>query len=60
VEISVWKPRDLFLLGHERAVLNARAAATELSRARIERVEVELYVERRNAERFPVAGERPA
>ena len=40
---------------HERAVGNARAAATELSRRRVERDEVELYL----AELAP-SGARPA
>ncbi|NUR08006.1 MAG: hypothetical protein HOQ45_13495 [Nocardioidaceae bacterium] len=35
------------LFGHERAVANARAACTELSRRRVEREEVEQYLERR-------------
>jgi hypothetical protein len=37
------------LLGHDRAVANARAACTELSRRRVEREEVELWLERRPA-----------
>jgi len=38
--------RGLFarLVSQERALANARAAATELSRARVERDEVELYL----------------
>jgi hypothetical protein len=32
-----------FLVGQERAVDNARTAATQLSRRRVERLEVELY-----------------
>ena len=36
-------------LGQERAIANARAAATELSRRRVEREEVELYL----ADRLP-------
>lgn len=35
---------------NERAVANARAATTELSRLRVEREEVELYLRRRYAE----------
>ena len=32
------------LVGQDRALANARAAATELSRRRVEREEVELYL----------------
>ena len=35
------------LFGQEKAVANARAAATVLSRRRVERDEVELYLESR-------------
>lgn len=35
------------LLRPERAVANAREAATELARSRVEREEVRLYLERR-------------
>ena len=35
------------LLGQERAIANARAAATELSRQRVEREEVEMFLARR-------------
>ena len=38
------------LTGQGRAISNARAACTELSRARVERDEVELFLER-HAER---------
>jgi hypothetical protein len=38
------------LFGQERARANARAACTELSRCRVERAEVELFLER-HAER---------
>jgi len=34
------------LLGQGRAVANARAAATELARARVEREEVEIFLAR--------------
>ena len=37
------------LLGQERAIANARAAATELSRLRVEREEVEIYLAARLA-----------
>ena len=36
-----WRPWD-----QERAVANARAASVELSRARVEREEIDLYVAR--------------
>jgi hypothetical protein len=35
----------LQLTGQERAIANARAACTELSRSRVERAEVELFLE---------------
>jgi len=35
------------LMGQDRAVANARAAATELSRRRVEREEVALYLDAR-------------
>jgi hypothetical protein len=38
------------LFGQERARANARAACTELSRCRVERAEVDLFLER-HAER---------
>jgi hypothetical protein len=41
----MWKPWELATSSNDRAVANARAAATELSRARVERVEVETYLE---------------
>jgi hypothetical protein len=37
------------LLGQERAVSNARTAATDLSRRRVERQDVELYLADRDA-----------
>jgi len=37
------------MMGHERAVANARAGCTELSRRRLEREKVELWMERRLA-----------
>jgi hypothetical protein len=55
----MWMPWQLVTRSNERAVANARAAATELSRLRVERAEVELYVARRAAERLVVA-EQPA
>ena len=46
-------------LGQQRAVSNARVAATELSRRRVEREDVELYFATRGAVAAgePVAGE---
>ena len=35
---------------NEQAVANARAASTDLSRRRVERDEVELYLQRRHAD----------
>ena len=55
----MWKPWQLATRSNERAVVNARCAATELSRQRVERAEVDLYVARRAAERLVVA-DRPA
>ena len=55
----MWKPWQLVTRSNERAVANARTAATELSRMRVERTEVELYVARTTAERLVVA-DRPA
>ena len=51
----MWKPWAVGQLvgsrSNERAVANARGAATELSRLRVEREEVELYLAQRAAER---------
>jgi hypothetical protein len=50
----MWKPwavaQLVGSLSHEGALANARGAATELSRLRVERVEIELYVAQRAAE----------
>jgi hypothetical protein len=54
-----WKPWELGSRSNERAVANARAAATELSRLRVERAEIELYVARLAAER-PMVADQPA
>jgi hypothetical protein len=55
----MWKPwavaQHVASRSHEGALANARGAATELSRLRVERVEIELYVARRAAR-----GEQPA
>jgi hypothetical protein len=42
-------------LGNETAVDNARAASAELSRARVEREAVDLFLERLDARRRPAA-----
>lgn len=54
----MWKPWQLATTSQERAVDNARAAATALSRARVERAEVETYLADRYA--GPAATDRPA
>jgi hypothetical protein len=42
---GVWRSARLWAVAsNERAVANARAAATECSRARVERAEVEQYL----------------
>jgi hypothetical protein len=51
----MWKPWQWPHGSHEAALANAREAATELSRRRIERDAVELYL----AERHPVARTAP-
>jgi hypothetical protein len=60
----VWKPWAVAQLmgsrSHAGAVANARGAATELSRRRVERVEIELYVARRAAARAPHTEGQPA
>ena len=43
--------RDLAVRSNEQALANARAATTALSRRRVERDEVELYLGRRYADR---------
>ena len=45
---------------HEVALANARGAATELSRMRVERVEIEQYVARRASQRSNKRTEQPA
>lgn len=55
----MWKPWEFAVHSNERAVANARAASTELSRLRVERAEIELYVEQRTAVRR-MPSERPA
>jgi len=55
----MWKPWELISRSNDGAVVNARVAATELSRLRVERADIELYVARRVAEQGLVAN-RPA
>ena len=62
---QVWTPwrrmTRLAIASHERSVANARAAATELSRCRVERDEVALFLSRHGLP--PVTGSdaaRPA
>ena len=57
----MWSIRRLAVRSNDGAVANARCAATELSRALVERAEVELYLEARYArpERAAPTG-RPA
>jgi hypothetical protein len=56
----MWKPwavaQLVGSLSHEGALANARNAATELSRLRVERAEIELYVARRAAHRSKQLG----
>ena len=47
----MWKPWEWGSASHDRALANARAASTELSRRRVEREEVELFLEERSATR---------
>jgi hypothetical protein len=60
----MWKPRAFAQmvgsLSHEGAVANARGAATELSRMRVERTEIELYVAQRAAQRSKHPAVQPA
>jgi len=66
VEVDMWKPwQQASGWGHasnERAIGNARSAATLLSRRRVEREEVELFLRAREARvaRAPGASQRPA
>ena len=55
----MWKPWELITRSNDRAVANARTAATELSRLRVERAEAEVYVARVAADRLVLA-DRPA
>ena len=60
----MWKPWAVAgLVGsrsHQGALVNARTSATELSRMRLERVEIELYVAQRAAQRSKRWAEHPA
>ena len=54
----MWRPWELAGRSNDGAIANAREAAVDLSRRRVERSEIELYVARRLAERALV--DRPA
>jgi hypothetical protein len=60
----MWKPWSLAELvgarSHQGAVANARSAATQLSRLRVERAEIDHYVARRADQRSNKRVERPA
>ena len=57
----MWSIRRLAVRSNDGAVANARCAATELSRALVERAEVELYLAGRYADPEPaVPAGRPA
>jgi hypothetical protein len=60
----MWKPwavaQFVGSLSHAGAVANARGAATELSRLRVERNEIELYVAQRAAQRSTQWADQPA
>ena len=51
----MWVPWRWWTAGDARAVENARAAAVECGRRRVERAEVELYVAARAQRRRPQA-----
>jgi hypothetical protein len=58
----VWKPWQWARVSNERAVGNARSAATDLGRSRVERYDVELFL-RAHLDRSAVAARaatRPA
>ncbi|GAW51453.1 MULTISPECIES: hypothetical protein [unclassified Nocardioides] len=59
---SWWKPWQWSQDSNRAAVVNARAASTELSRRRVERQEIELFLRqhRRVAAATPAATRRPA
>jgi hypothetical protein len=48
----MWKPWSLVTRSHEGSLRNARLAATEAGRRRVERLEAEQYVARRDEERL--------
>jgi hypothetical protein len=48
-EVDMWKPWQWGHGSHEAALTNAREAATELSRRRVERDDVELYLAQRSS-----------
>jgi len=55
----MWRPWDMVTRSNERAVANARAAATELSRLRVERTEIDLFLAEMAVGRTTLA-DRPA
>ena len=55
----MWKPWAWSVGSNERAIDNARASATELSRRRVERQDVELFLARHRPP-VVIAGRRPA
>jgi hypothetical protein len=63
VEVDMWKPwQQASGWGHasnERAIGNARSAATLLSHRRVERDEVELFLLDRATQRVPLPGAAP-
>jgi hypothetical protein len=63
VEVDMWKPWQQVSgwgrTSNERAIGNARTATTALSRRRVERDEVDLYLRTREARLVPVPGAAP-
>jgi hypothetical protein len=49
VEVVMWKPWTWGRASNDTAVVNARAAATDLARRRVELAEVEHYLQHRGA-----------
>jgi hypothetical protein len=54
----MWKPWTWSRSSNDRAIGNARASATELGRRRVERLDVELFLDQRSA--LASAVRRPA
>ena len=55
----MWRPWDMVTRSNEGAVANARVAATELSRLRVERTEIDLFLRELSADQTTVA-DQPA